>query len=195
MALLAAAVIAAAAWVWRSQASRHDNPARSTSDPPTTNRPSGATATPSDATTAHRVRRLSPDDRRRLAEQIAAARARHRAASAGTTNPPGAPALEDPTITLEQVSSTVKAALEAAIPLLAECYPADAARPTAAVQMIMTSDPDVGTVIDTTELRDEHGQPLPRALDDCLRTTIESLGLPPLEQGGKLPLQYSFRFD
>ena len=61
--------------------------------------------------------------------------------------------------------------------------------------MILTSDPEVGTVIDTQAIHDRAGQALPPALDDCLRTTMESLALPPLAAGGKLPLEYSFVFD
>lgn len=165
---------------------------------PRANSASGRT-TPSE----QRVRKLSPADRRRLAEQIAAARERRRTASTATAGGRGgggtspAPSLPDDMITLEQVSGTLKTALADAIPLLAECYgeTGSGARRTAAVTMVMTSEPDVGTVIDTSELRDEHDQPLPPELDDCLRTTIESLGLPPLEQGGRLPLKYSFVFD
>ena len=95
----------------------------------------------------------------------------------------------------------MKAALDAAIPILAECYTATGGRvdanaiKTAAVRMTMFSDPDVGTVIDTEAMEDPDGRPLARALDNCLRSTIESLALPPLEVGGKLPLEYSFRFD
>lgn len=164
-------------------------------------------AAPSSATTttpsSKRVRRLSPDDRKRLASDIATARDRRRAAAGGTSASTAGgtpqPSLADETLRLEDVGPTVKAALEEAIPMLADCYPDtpanDGGRRTAAVVMTMTSEPDVGTVIDTTALKDEHDQPLARELDDCLRTTIESLGLPPLEKGGKLPLQYSFVFD
>lgn len=188
--------IAAAIGVYRARDRATHDDGRTTAgsaSPP----PGGASGTGE-----RRVRKLSPDDRRRLAEAIATARDRRRAAAraagggggAGTT---AAPSLPDDTITLEQVSGTLKTALADAIPLLADCYgdTGSSGRRTAAVTMVMTSEPEVGTVIDTSELRDEHDQPLPRELDDCLRTTIESLGLPPLEQGGRLPLKYSFVFD
>ncbi len=139
------------------------------------------------------VRRLTAADRRQLADQITAARARARAKAAtnGAT-----PATGDDRITLEQVSTSVRDALEQAIPMLAECYPpgSQAGGRTAAVEMMMTSDPDIGTVIDAEEMRDQDGKPLDPALDDCLRKTIESLGLPPLGAGGTLPLTYSFVF-
>ena len=99
-------------------------------------------------------------------------------------------------IKLEQVSSTVRKALDASIALLAECYPKDHPKGARAYAIMkLYSDPDVGTVIDTDEIKDETGKPLPAALDDCLRTTMEELELPPLEAGGYLPLQYNFVFD
>jgi len=42
---------------------------------------------------------------------------------------------------------------------------------------------------------DGDGKPLPAKLDDCLRSSIEMLELPPLEVGGHLPLLDSFVFD
>ena len=136
-----------------------------------------------------RVRRLGVDERRQLGERIAAARVRAR------TQPTAAPALADDTIRLEQVGPTVQASLQEAIPILAACYGDKPAGATATVVMTMISDPDLGTVIDTDAMRDRSGAPLGSELDDCLRTTIESLALPPLEVGGRLPLQYSFVFD
>jgi len=61
--------------------------------------------------------------------------------------------------------------------------------------MRMTSDPDLGTVIDTSGITDAAGQALPAELDDCLRDAIESLALPPLGKRGKVDVKYTFRFD
>ena len=61
--------------------------------------------------------------------------------------------------------------------------------------MTMYSDPSIGTVFDTGAMTDGDGKPLPAKLDDCLRSSIERLELPPLEVGGHLPIQYSFVFD
>jgi hypothetical protein len=138
------------------------------------------------------VRRLGAEERRRLGEQIAAARDRARA----QPTPAGAaPALADDTIRLEQVSATVQASLREAVPILAACYGEKPAGATATVGMTMISDPELGTVIDTEAMRDRGGAALAPELDDCLRTAIESLALPPLEVGGTLPLEYSFVFD
>ena len=141
---------------------------------------------------AQGVRRLGAEERRQLGERIAAARERARTRGASTGG--SAPALDD-TIRLEQVGKTVQAALQEAIPILADCYGAKPSGATAMVAMTMISDPDLGTVIDTDALKDRDGQPLARELDDCLRTAIESLALPPLDVGGRLPLEYSFVFD
>lgn len=143
-----------------------------------------------------RVRRLPAAERQQLAERIAAARARARQAEisrAAATPSPALPSSDDE-IRLEQVSPAVRKSLEESIPILAECFHDKQPKQTATVMMTMYSDPSVGMVIDTAEMTDEDGKPLASELDDCLGTTIESLALPPLEVGGHLPLQYSFRF-
>jgi hypothetical protein len=142
---------------------------------------------------ARKVRRLGAEERKQLGAQIASARKHYQ--EQASKHAGGVPALVDDTIRIEQVSATVKAALEEAIPLLAECYGAQSAGATATVMMTMVSDPELGTVIGDAVSLDRDGAPLRSALDSCLRDTIESLALPPLEVGGKLPLQYSFVFD
>ncbi len=153
---------------------------------------------------AQHVRKIDRAQRAELVRQIAAAREHARArigssaapatttTATSTTSKSERPELDD-TIALEQVSGTVKTALEEAIPILADCYHGETGK-TAAVQMVLYSDPSVGTVIDTPAMTDGDGAPLSRELDDCLRGAIEALELPPLEAGGHLPLQYSFKF-
>lgn len=138
------------------------------------------------------VHRLDPDQRQQLGLRIAAAIAKARAAK-----PAPGPAAEDALIPLEQVGKPLQEGLSAALPLLARCYEAEgsAQARTAAVQMTMISDPDLGTVIDTDALTDADGNPLSKQLDACLRDTIDSLELPPLGQTGKVKLEYTFRFD
>lgn len=143
-----------------------------------------------------RVRRLAPEERRRLGEQIAQAIQRARTAS----RPVGATSAaegEDPIIPLEAVGKPLQDALTDAIPILAECYTRQGSSTPqhAAALMTMISDPELGTVIDTEELKDADGNVLDRELDTCLRDAIDSLALPPLGQPGKLQLQYTFRFD
>jgi len=139
------------------------------------------------------VRRLSRDERRQLGERIAEARQRARAAAASTGGSEG-----DDIIPIEEAKGALKAGMESAIHMLAECYKqlpgADAMR-EAAAQMTLTSDPDLGTVIDTSGITDAAGQQLPAKLDECMRDTIDSLVLPPLPRGGVMKVQYTFKFD
>jgi hypothetical protein len=46
----------------------------------------------------------------------------------------------------------------------------------------------------SSRLEDEAGQPIEPGLASCLKTTLESLELPPLAQGDELKLEYSLRF-
>jgi hypothetical protein len=145
-----------------------------------------------------KTRKLSPDERKHLGEQIAAAIHKAREARAAQARAAGsAVADEDPVIPLEAIGPELKDAMTAAIPILAECFEhAGITDPrTAVAQMTMASDPDLGTVVDTAEILGPDNQKLPPALDTCLRDTIDSLALPPLGQPGKLQVQYSFKFD
>jgi hypothetical protein len=194
--LVAALAIAVGAFVWlrrpdpkpaagtgssgtTSPAAPHDPLARTGSDAPPKPHP------------ITQVRKTSPEARRQLAEQIATARVRARAA--GTTAVQAAGGSDD-TLQLDRVGSEVMAALQASIPILADCYD-DQPGKTAAVEMVIYSDPSLGSVIDTDAMKDQDGKPLSRELDDCLRTTIETLELPPIGSGGRLQLQYSFKFE
>jgi len=166
-------------------------PARAAGDP-------GAGEPPAPRGAPGHVRRLAAEERRRLGEQIAAARRRAREAAARATGPAGAAPAEDATIPLEQVAQPLKDALQESIAILAECYreqPGGDSLRTAAALMTMTSDPELGTVIDTGRINDAGGRPLALELEECLRDTIDSLALPPLGAGGKLQLQYTFKLD
>ena len=159
----------------------------------------GSTPTPAPpAATAAKTRRLSPEERKQLGAQIAAAVHKAREARAAQARAAGsAVADDDPIIPLESIGPALEDSLTAAIPILAECFQrAGITDPkTAVAQMTMTSDPDLGTVIDTADIVGPDGAKLGPQLDSCLRDSIDSLALPPLGQPGKLQLQYSFRFD
>jgi len=141
------------------------------------------------------IRLATPAERKDVADRIEAARAAR--ARQAPPEPPSLPGAEpDTSHDLERVSAPLKAALEEAIPFLAECYqtaPITQRRP--AVQMTLTGDRDVGTLIDAEQLRDQDGKPLDPELDACLRTTLGSLELPPLDASRPLHLQYSFVLD
>jgi hypothetical protein len=157
--------------------------------------PSGTPATASRPTG---VRRLDPEERRHLGEQIAASLKQARVARAAAAGSSAPPALdEDPLLTIEDLGKPVKDALQASIPLLAACYEkaGSAAPKNPLAMMTMVSDPDLGTVIDNAAVTDADGKPLEHSLDECLRDAIDSLALPPLGKPGKLPIQYTFHFD
>jgi hypothetical protein len=97
---------------------------------------------------------------------------------------------------LEGVAAPLQETLKQTIPIVAECYADQPGVREALAQLVLTTDPELGTVIDTTAITDANGEPLAATLDSCLRDTIDSLALPPLgDKGGTLPLQYTFKLD
>jgi hypothetical protein len=58
----------------------------------------------------------------------------------------------------------------------------------------LTNDPDIGAVIDADQIVDDKQAPLDPQVDACLRSTMQTLQLPPLDAGDTVKLQYSFRF-
>jgi len=156
---------------------------------------SAGTATPTPTPRESRVRKLAADERRALGDKIKAAIAKSRAATASVPSQPGAaPALPDePNIPLEEVGKPLFDALKESIPLVAECYEKHGTAKEAAAMMMMISDPELGTVIDTEAITDRDGKPIDPKLDDCMRNTIDSLALPPLGKPGKLKVQFTFK--
>ncbi|HEX5058770.1 MAG TPA: hypothetical protein VFV99_05380 [Kofleriaceae bacterium] len=194
VALLVAFGLVAALIAWRMWP-HGETHAAAPSSPSSATQP-GATSTAQSS----RVRKLSPEQRRELGDKIAAAIERARTAQAASTShgtsAGSAPALpEPPSIPLEEAAKPLQEALQDAIPLLADCFEQHADN-RAAAMMTMTSDPDLGTVIDTAAITDKDGKPLEPKVDECLRNAIDSLALPPLgAQAGLLKVQYTFRFD
>jgi len=154
----------------------------------------------------HATRLATKEDRRRLADQIATAQAARTGSSPG-----GAAAIHAreapprlPTTTLDpehpdEMKTTIRSAMREAIPLLADCYSAAIPNLTddetrIAAKLTLTSDPDIGTVIDAHQIADDQGRPLLASFDDCLRTTFQQLALPPIENGGTLEVTYPFVF-
>ena len=149
---------------------------------------------------AHVTRLANPAQRQVIADRIAASRADR--ARQAPPRPPSLPGGADDSHDLERAAPRLKVALAEAIPFLAECYktgPTDQAgkprdrRP--AVLLTLIGDPDVGTLIDADQLMDPDGKPLDAELEGCLRTTLGSLELPPLDATSDLHLKYSFVLD
>lgn len=141
------------------------------------------------------VTKLTPEERKRTADRIAAAHAARVASS--TTPRPSLPAPDKlDSNDLDHVGTTVLAAMKEAIPFLAECYKQHGhGAMTAAAMMTLTGDPDIGTVIDADQITEEDGKPIDPKLDDCLRGTMQTLALPPLTEGDRIKIKYSFKFD
>lgn len=113
--------------------------------------------------------------------------------------PTAAPASGDPDA-MDELKVTIRSAMHEVIPYITECY--ENALPTLphprvqiTAKLTLTGDPDVGTLIDTDKLEDADGHPLPAAFDDCLRSTFETLELPPLQEGSRVEVHYPFTFD
>ena len=189
--VVALAVVAGIFWWTRSTDDARPPAVASGSTPP----PSPAPAAPAVPTKIDTVRRLDPAARKRLGEQIAAARARARAGARTqpTGDDPEDDEIFDDRMKLEDVAESLMDKLQAAIPILAECYPQGTLQ--AAARLTLMSDPELGTVIDTEAITNNDGQPLDAALDTCLRDAIDSLAMPPLgPKGGRLQLQYTLVF-
>ncbi len=152
---------------------------------------------------APQVRRLAPDERKQLGEDIHAALRRAGPNTAEAAKSPAGgvggkqPVLTDePLLRLEEIGPSAKASLESTIPEFAKCYEGKSTANKAPIAIMeMVSDPDLGMVIDTTQMIDADGNPLPKDIDECLRETADSLSLPPLGKPGRLPIQYSFHFE
>jgi hypothetical protein len=84
------------------------------------------------------------------------------------------------------------------LPMLADCYAkAGSSVPhelTVRAHLRLTGDPDIGTLIDADKATDTDEAPLPAAFDDCLRSTLQSLELPPLAEGDQVTVTYPFVF-
>jgi hypothetical protein len=187
--------VLAALWWWRG--GRHTTSSTPVGTGSATEAHTGTA--PASRPPAH-VTQLAPEDRQRLADRIAAAQAARKAHPVHAAPPaPSLPPVEAPH-DLDHVQADVLQAMKEAIPFLAACYkehaPSSAkAGLTAVAQMTLTGDPDIGTVVDADQIYDDRHQPLAKDLDDCLRATMQTLALPPLEEGDTVRIQYSFAFD
>lgn len=192
--VVALGVVVAIFWFTRSPKSKSQvtqTQQTSTSTSSSTSTTDAVAQAPARVDKIDKVRRLDPAAREALGKQIAAAREQARAKASAAGRP-----VDDDAMRLEDIGSELKTQLEASIPILAACYEEHTGKLEAAAMMSLLSDPELGTVIDTKEIEDEAGKPLPAALDTCLRDAIDSLALPPLgPQGGRLDVKYTFKAD
>lgn len=145
-----------------------------------------------------KVGRVSPEERRRLAEQIAKAKAKRAAPSAsGTSSTPPPQLADDNDATI--VRTTMKEAMREIIPFLADCYDKAGDKLPAEIKVVadlaLTGDPDIGTIIDANGVSDGEGKPLESSFDLCLRDALVSIQMPPLSEGGEVKVTYPFLFS
>lgn len=162
-----------------------------------------AAPTPSPVTAApqpeprHVTQFASPAARAEMQQQIAAAAASRRGAIAARPMPQ-LPAPELPSAA-DLDKQVLRRAMKEVIPFITRCY--EDAIPTLGTNHLeivakftVLGDRDVGAIIDAKQLFDANDQPLPAKLDDCLRSTIQTLELPPLGEGSAVEVHYPFSF-
>jgi hypothetical protein len=201
VAILLAAAITGTILAGRRCRSDDAAPAATTAEPVAPTTPRAAPHPPD------RVQRVSPEARRRLAEQIAAAReARERAASSSSpssaTSPTPPPTLDHELSVeeLEKLKTPILDTLKAIDPFLEECYQRakpSLAKPGLGIKgaLFLTGDADLGAIVDAGALTDDADQPLPKPFEDCVRNVLVELEMPPLREGDKVQVTYVFTFD
>lgn len=157
--------------------------------------------------TAHHVTQFaSPAARTQLEQQIAAAAQTRREVTARVPTPEPRLPTPEPRLPTPGVvadgdmdKETIRGAMREVVPFLAECY--ETAMPTLVADHLrihahftIMGDRDVGAIIDAKQLFDEDEKPLPPKLDDCLRSTLQTLELPPLGDGSSVEVDYPFLF-
>ena len=65
---------------------------------------------------------------------------------------------------------------------------------TVRAHLVLTGDPDIGTLIDAGQLTDPQGGTFDKGFDDCIRSTLQSIELPPLAEGDAVNVTYPFVF-
>ena len=144
----------------------------------------------------HVAQFASAGAREQLANQIANAKARRAAQPRPSNLAPTTVSDDDGDLDKD----TLRGAMREVVPFLTDCY--EAARPTLGADHLsiqahftITGDRDVGSVIDAKQLFDDQNNPLPAKLDDCLRSTFQTLELPPLGDGNSVDVTYPLLFS
>lgn len=153
------------------------------------------------------VRKLAnADERRELVAQIAAAQAARKTVRAPHRSSLGSADSADRGSfgsghEGDMDKDVIRGAMHEVLPFLGDCY-GDARATTLSANHLeikahftLTGDPDIGTVIDAKQLFDDNKQPLPAKLDDCIRSTLQTLELPPLGDGDTIEVDYPLSFS
>jgi len=187
LALAAAVVVAALLLWWRHRAP----PSPETASPATTASGASAPATVATTSTAvastKRVTRVTPERRAQLASQIQAAKAaRERPALPPTsrTAPPRPSSAGADMTTPQQILDQFLKLNDEIHAYLEECARIAPDVHEANTSILLTGDPDIGTLIDAPDPAvGSDGKPVPAAFDECIRGSLQTLELPPMETG------------
>ena len=164
----------------------------------------GGDAAAADAASS-RPRRITPEQRRALAEAIERARrlrvaheeaSRGQAGGAGPSEGDGGASEPVGTLSREYIRETIGEA----IPLIRECYElALAEQPGLSgrvrVRFVIAGEPDVAGLVEEARVEPEEGMAPSSTLDECLTQTVLSLEFPPPEGGGVVRVTYPLRFS
>ena len=201
-----AVVAVGAIWRWYPRTSTNTSIAHAGSAAPSSNVGALDPAVTATARPLQHVRKLaSAEERRVLAARIAEAQAARKSAPAPQHSSLGAAASSDKGSfgsghEEDMDKDVIRGAMAEVLPFLGDCY-SDARATTLSADHLeirahftLTGDPDVGTLIDADQLFDDNQQPLPTKLDDCIRSTLQSLALPPLGDGDTIEVNYPLAF-
>lgn len=206
-----AVVAAGAIWHWYPRTPVSAAVARTGSATSNATAQAGAPAFTAPTTPAlpppQHVRKLaSADERRELVAHIAAAQSARKAARAPRHSLLGSADSTDQGSfgsdhEGEMDKDVIRGAMKEVLPYLADCY--GEARATTLhtdhleirAHFTLTGDPDIGTVIDANQLFDDDKQALPTKLDDCIRSTLQTLELPALGDGDTIEVDYPLIFS
>ncbi|HET9991870.1 MAG TPA: sigma-70 family RNA polymerase sigma factor [Kofleriaceae bacterium] len=166
-----------------------------------------APASPALPAPPQHVRKLaSAAERDELAKHIAAAQATRKAARAAHHSSLGSGDSTDQGSfgsghEGDMDKDVIRGAMREVLPFLADCYGNARATTLSAdhieirAHFTLTGDPDIGTVIDAKQLVDADHHTLPPNFDDCVRSTIQTLELPPLGDGDTVEVDYPLIFS
>jgi hypothetical protein len=153
--------------------------------------------TPADhGSSTHRITRLTPEQRADVRSRIQAARRAHGALSTssgaqsggGTSGDDNGAGMATPQQVVDQITS-LSAEIGAEIEHCKKFAPDATGFKT---QLSLSGDPDIGTLVDApSPIESADGAPLPHEFDDCIRTNLQALELPPMKTGDK----YTVDFD
>jgi len=157
--------------------------------PPGSAAPTSTSAKPAE----QRVVRLTPEERLRVASQIAAAQKAHAASAPPRLPDNGAGSADDgeAMATAQQVLKQLQKVADDVRGYVAECAKYAPELKSFTTQITLTGDSDIGTLIDApTPALGSNGQQVPSAFDNCIRGQLQTLELPPMKTGDKFTVDY-----